>query len=149
MKREIRFLVVHCTATSPDTKIQDIRRYWKQELGWKKPAYHYIILRNGEIVTLQKEHRLANGVKDFNARSIHIAYIGGINENNEPDDNRTEEQLFSMFHLLMDLTEKYPFAKLMGHRDFPNVARACPSFDVDTWWKQYKKLQDTVIAKRA
>jgi len=90
-----------------------------------------------------------NGVKDFNARSIHIAYIGGIDSNNQPEDNRSEAQQHAMYNLLQELTEKYPFAKLMGHRDFPNVARACPSFDVDTWWKEYKKIHEAEFAKRA
>jgi hypothetical protein len=24
---------------------------------------------------------------------------------------------------------------ILGHRDFPSVAKACPSFDVRHWWR--------------
>ena len=35
----------------------------------------------------------------------------------------------------MDLTIK-------GHRDYPNVKKACPCFDVETWWnKELEKLK--------
>jgi N-acetylmuramoyl-L-alanine amidase len=137
MKREIRYIVVHCTATIPNTKIENIHRYWKDQLGWKNPGYHYIIRRDGEIVTLLSENQIANGVKDFNEHAIHISYIGGIDKNNKPVDNRTEEQKFSLFNKLVALSEKYPEAKIKGHRDFPNVNKACPSFDVGTWLKEY------------
>lgn len=140
MNREIRYIVVHCTATQPNTEIENICRYWKEQLGWKNPGYHYIIKRNGEIVALQSEHLIANGVKDFNSHSIHISYIGGIDKNNKPLDNRTDAQQFAMFNKIVELMEKYPQAKVLGHRDFPNVAKACPSFDVRSWLHEYVPL---------
>ena len=62
MKREIKYIVVHCTATPPDAKIESIQRYWKEQLGWKNPGYHYIIKRNGEIVKINDEANISNGV---------------------------------------------------------------------------------------
>src|SRR5262245_25638036 len=116
MQREIKYIVVHCTATAPGTKLENIRRYWKEQLGWQNPGYHYIIQRNGEIVCIYPEHLIANGVKGYNTQSIHISYIGGIDKNNKPVDNRTEEQKEALFNKLVALTEKYPRAKIMGHR---------------------------------
>ncbi len=135
--REIKYIVVHCTATPVNTKIENIQRYWKEQLGWQNPGYHYIIKRNGEIVSLQPEYLVANGVKDFNTHAIHISYIGGVDKNNEPVDNRTGQQKLALFNKLVALTEKYPRAKIRGHRDFPNVAKACPCFDVRNWLKEY------------
>jgi N-acetylmuramoyl-L-alanine amidase len=43
-----------------------------------------------------------------------------------------------MFDLIVSLTEKYPAAEVLGHRDFPNVHKACPSFDVKDWLKNYE-----------
>lgn len=137
MKREIRYIVVHCTGTAPDAKVKSIQRYWKEVLKWKNPGYHYIIKRNGEIVSLQPEKMIANGVKGYNETALHIAYIGGVDKNNAPVDNRTEEQQFSLFDKLVELSERYPFAKILGHRDFPGVVKACPSFDVGKWLKEY------------
>ena len=42
------------------------------------------------------------------------------------------------FDKIVELTERYPQAKVIGHRDFPNVAKACPSFDVKTWLANYQ-----------
>lgn len=143
MKREIRYIVVHCTATPPAAKIESIQRYWKEQLGWKDPGYHYIIQRNGEIICLQPEHLIANGVKGYNTQSIHISYIGGIDKNNKPVDNRTGEQQAALFNKLVALTEKYPQAKIMGHRDFPGVTKACPCFDVRKWLAGYLPALNT------
>jgi len=135
--RTIKFIVVHCTATPVNTEIKNIQKYWKEQLGWKNAGYHYIIKRDGEVVQLQSEDTIANGVKGHNAESIHISYIGGIDKFNQPIDNRTPAQKHAMFDKIISLTEKYPNAKVQGHRDFPFVAKACPSFDVKTWLSEY------------
>lgn len=137
MTRQIKYIVVHCTATPPEAKAENIVRYWKEQLGWKNPGYHYIIRRNGEIVQLLSEDQVSNGVKNYNQHSVHISYIGGIDKNNKPLDNRTPEQKAALFNKLVALSEKYPGAEIKGHRDFPGVTKACPSFDVRTWLKEY------------
>jgi N-acetylmuramoyl-L-alanine amidase len=137
-KREIKYIVIHCTATQPEAKIPDIQAYWKDHLGWNNPGYHFIIKRDGEIVRLQKESAYANGVKGYNLKSIHISYIGGIDRKGKPLDNRTKAQQAAMFDKIVELTEKYPTAEVLGHRDFPDVAKACPCFDVKEWLKNYE-----------
>jgi N-acetylmuramoyl-L-alanine amidase len=137
MKREIKYIVVHCTATPPETTIESIKRYWKEILRWKNPGYHYIIKRNGEIVKLHDESLVSNGVAGNNKHSVHISYIGGIDRDGKPTDNRTDAQKHTMFSKLVSLSEKYPNATILGHRDFPEVTKACPSFDVKTWLKNY------------
>jgi len=135
--RQIKYIVVHCTATPPDTTIDSIKNYWRENLGWKNPGYHYIIKRNGEIVNLFPEDQVSNGVKGYNKNSVHISYIGGVDKNNQPLDNRTDAQKHAMFNKLVQLSEKYPNAIILGHRDFPGVTKKCPSFDVREWLKVY------------
>ncbi len=135
--RQIKYIVVHCTATPPDTTIDSIKNYWRESLGWKNPGYHYIITRNGEIVNLFPEEQVSNGVKGYNKNSVHISYIGGVDKNNQPLDNRTDAQKHAMFNKLVALSEKYPNATILGHRDFPGVTKMCPSFDVKQWLKNY------------
>ena len=149
MKREIKYIVVHCTATPPDAKIENIQRYWKEQLGWKNPGYHYIIKRNGEIVKINDEANISNGVAGNNRYSIHISYIGGIDKDGKPIDNRTDQQKHSLFNKLVSLSEKYPNATILGHRDFSpdkdgdgkieynEWIKACPSFDVKDWLTNY------------
>lgn len=143
--REIKYIVVHCTATPVTTTIESIKRYWKEELGWKNPGYHYIIKRNGEIVNINAEANISNGVAGHNRYSIHISYIGGVDENGKPVDNRTDEQKRSILGKLVELARKYPAAAILGHRDFSpdkngngiieyfEWIKGCPSFDVKEW----------------
>ena len=135
--REINYLVVHCTATQPDAKIESIQNYWRKNLGWKSPGYHYIIKADGEIVPLLSIDKVSNGVEGYNSQIINISYIGGIDKSGKPKDTRTEEQKASILKLLKDLKKHFPSAKIQGHRDFPKVAKACPSFDAK---KEYAVL---------
>lgn len=136
-KRNIQYIVVHCTATQPEATVTAIENYWKEHLGWNAPGYHYIIERDGNIVNLLPEEQISNGVLGFNSSCINISYIGGIDKQGKPIDNRTDAQKEALFNKIVELTEKYPTADVKGHRDFPNQFRACPCFDVKTWLSEY------------
>lgn len=133
--RIIKYIAVHCTATSQNTSISAIQSYWKNHLGWKTPGYHFIITPNGEVASLLPIDQVSNGVKGFNSNTINISYIGGVDVNGNPKDNRTKEQKESLLKLLTDLKKQFPTAIIQGHRDFPNVKKACPSFDAKTEYK--------------
>lgn len=139
MERTIKYIVIHCTATSPNTTIENIKRYWKEVKGWGETVgYHYLIKTDGEIIKLLDENKNSNGVYAHNSECINICYIGGVDKEGKPKDNRTPRQQAAMFSKIIELTHKYPNAKVLGHRDFPNVHKACPSFDVKTWLKLYQ-----------
>ena len=129
--RTIDWLVVHCTATPQTTTVASIQRYWRENLKWKSPGYHFLIEGNGTVHNLQPINLPSNGVAGHNANSIHISYIGGVN-GQRAVDNRTEAQKREILRLLTDLKKQFPNAKIQGHRDFPRVAKACPSFDAKT-----------------
>ena len=135
--RKINNIVLHCTATDQDTKVESIQRYW-ENIGWKNPGYHYLIEANGNINNLQPIEKASNGVRGHNSDSIHISYIGGIDENGRPKDNRTPQQVLSQLSILIGLKDSFPEAKICGHRDFEGVSKACPSFDVKEWLKHVK-----------
>ncbi len=139
MKREVKFIVIHCTATQPETAIESIQRYWREVKGWKDtPGYHYIIKANGEVIKLLDESKNSYGVYAHNSECISISYIGGIDKTGKPKDTRTRKQEVAMFNKIVELSNRYPQAKIVGHRDFPDVKKACPSFDVKTWLANYK-----------
>lgn len=133
--RNIKNLVIHCTATPQTTTIQSIRNYWRNVLKWKSVGYHYIIEPNGKVVQLADISLITNGVKGFNSESIHISYIGGVDAKNKPIDNRTDAQIKSMIELIKDIKKLFPNIIIQGHRDF-GAKKACPSFDVKTWLKK-------------
>ena len=133
--REIKFLAVHCTATPQTATVSSIQNYWKNVLKWKMPGYHFIIKPNGEVVQLLEIEKVSNGVKGFNSVSINISYIGGVDSQNKPIDNRTEAQKKALLDLLKKLKKQFPKAVIQGHRDFPEVKKACPSFNAKTEYK--------------
>ena len=127
--RNINYIAIHCTATQPESSIASIQNYWKNNLGWKNPGYHYIIDRFGNVVNLLPIELVSNGVQGYNSQTINISYVGGIDKSGKPKDTRTEAQKQSILKILKELRVKFPKAKIQGHRDFPNVKKACPSFD--------------------
>jgi len=130
--REINYLVVHCTGAAQSQSISSIQHYWKTVNKWNDPGYHWIIKPDGEAVQLFPIEKLANGVKGYNQHSIHICYIGGVDAQGKPLDNRTEAQKATLLSLLKKYKAEFPQAQIQGHRDFPGVTKDCPSFDAKT-----------------
>lgn len=131
--RTIKYIAIHCTATQPNAKIESILKYWRNVKKWKSPGYHYIIEANGHITQLLPDSEISNGVAGFNSVTVNVSYIGGIDQNGKPKDTRTPEQIITLEQTLRSLKKRYPLAKIQGHKDFPNVKKACPSFDVKNW----------------
>ena len=133
--REIKYIVIHCTATQPNTKKEAILSYWKNTLKWKTVGYHRLIDANGVIHELAKFEQITNGVKGYNSESIHFSYIGGIDESGRPKDTRTLKQKESLLYLVKQAKKQFPNAIVQGHKDFKGVAKACPSFDAKNEYK--------------
>lgn len=132
--RNISYIVLHCTATPQTTTVEGIENHWKS-IGWKSPGYHRLIEPDGTINKLSHFDKPTNGVKSHNHNSIHISYIGGVDHKNKPLDNRTEAQKASIIDCVYEALSYIRSGGsskgviIQGHRDFPNVNKACPSFD--------------------
>lgn len=138
--RTIKYIAIHCTASHQSQTIESLRQEFLRK-GWTNPGYHYVVSPDGKITQLLDEDKVSNGVKGYNSVTINVAYIGGIDINGKPIDNRTEEQKQSLRSLLKLLHNKYPTAVIQGHRDFsPDLnhdgritsneyIKACPCFD--------------------
>ena len=133
--REIKYIVIHCTASKPNTKKEAILSYWKNTLKWKTVGYHRLIDANGIIHELAKFEQITNGVKGYNSESIHFSYIGGIDESGRPKDTRTLKQKESLLYLVKQAKKQFPNAIVQGHKDFKGVAKACPSFEAKNEYK--------------
>lgn len=136
--RTINNIVIHCTATQPDATVNAIQRYWKNNLGWINPGYHFLIEADGSITQLLPIDKVSNGVQGHNHDSIHLSYIGGVDKNDKATDTRTPAQYHAMTGLVKALHAVYPRAKILGHRDFPRVNKGCPSFEVKTYLSDIK-----------
>lgn len=133
--RTINNIVIHCTATAQTATVRSIRRYWREVLGWRSPGYHRIVEADGTMVVIAPDSAVCNGVAGHNANSLHISYVGGIDGLNMPKDTRTNAQRVTLERQVREWRRLYPNARILGHRDFPGVKKACPSFDVPAWLK--------------
>ena len=131
----IEYFVVHCSATKPDMDIgaKEIRE-WHRDRGWKDIGYHFVIRRNGRLELGRSLREMGAHVKGHNDNSWGICLIGGLDEENEPVNNFNPFQFITLQSLLETLYRLSPKAKVMGHRNFPDVAKECPCFDVIDWW---------------
>lgn len=128
-KRNIKELIVHCSATpeGKDFTVNDIRK-WHLARGFSDVGYHYVIYRDGSIHVGRNESVSGAHCTGHNTISIGICYIGGLaTDGKTPKDTRTPAQKASLLKLLRELKAKYPKAKIHSHKDFAN--KACPSFD--------------------
>lgn len=134
------YIVIHCSATGEqDFGAADIDK-WHRKNGWACIGYHYVIRRNGEVEEGRDVQVIGAHVSGHNENSIGICMVGGVdsNDHTKAKNNFTEAQFISLKSLLTVLKLQYPNAKIQGHRDFPGVAKACPSFDVKDWLSKQK-----------
>lgn len=138
LRRETLFLVVHCAQTPStwDKGIERVRQWHVEERGWIDVGYHYFIKRDGTIERGRPRVTIGAHVEGYNATSIGICLAGGCDAQGREEDNFTCDQRESLQALLRELKSLYPAAAIRGHRDFPNVAKYCPSFDVAAWCKK-------------
>lgn len=143
MKRRIKRIVIHCTATPQSVTTSQLMRGFK-ERGWAAPGYHLLVLPAGSIRQLWPLGRVANGARGYNATSVHVAWVGGVDAAGRPVDNRTPAQRAALRLVVERLTKSFPDADIVGHRDLsPDLngngivdpwerVKECPCFDVRT-----------------
>lgn len=141
--RQINLIVVHCSATPEgrDVTAADINKMHIAR-GFKKIGYHYVVRLDGTVETGRKENEIGAHAKGYNANSIGVCYVGGLaSDGKTPKDTRTPAQKSALKKLLHTLKQRYPDARIVGHRDLsPDTnhngkvdkwewIKACPCFD--------------------
>jgi N-acetyl-anhydromuramyl-L-alanine amidase AmpD len=86
------------------------------------------VRRNGYVVPILPESVQGVHAVGYNHCSIAVCYEGGLDENGNAADTRTELQKASLYELLKQLRRDYPQARIIGHRELPNVRKDCPCF---------------------
>lgn len=139
MKRNIRYIVVHCTATPQNQTVKTFLSEWGKGKKHEYPPFHYIIEKDGEAKQVLHEAIIASGDFAHNSESVHVAYIGGTDKEGKPTDNRTEKQKDMLFGKLAELSDRYPHAEIVGKKDLCGVSDPDPSpcFDVKRWMENY------------
>lgn len=135
---DVKFIAVHCSATGPDQDVgvAEIDR-WHRLRGFLKVGYHFVIRRDGTVETGRALHERGAHAEGFNHNSVAVCMVGGVDGTKamKPQANFTPAQFAALANTLSSLQSQFPTATVQGHRDFPQVAKACPSFDVRHWLK--------------
>ncbi|MCE9106569.1 N-acetylmuramoyl-L-alanine amidase [Bacteroides pyogenes] len=145
--RELRYLVIHCTATPQGREVSaaEIRRWHtapasKGGRGWSQVGYTDMIHLDGSTERLVDNNEdarvdpweITNGAKGYNSISRHIVYVGGMSADGKtPRDTRTPAQLKALEYYVKDFHRRFPAVRIIGHNEL--AAKACPSFDVRKW----------------
>jgi N-acetylmuramoyl-L-alanine amidase len=130
----IRYLTIHCAATPEgrDVKAATIDDWDRAKFG--QVSYHGIIELDGTYVVGLPDTKKGAHVGGKNTGNIGICYVGGMDKSMKaPKDTRTDAQKRTMAAIVRHYQKTYPGIDVRGHRDWPGVKKACPSFDVAKW----------------
>jgi N-acetyl-anhydromuramyl-L-alanine amidase AmpD len=131
----IKFLTIHCAAT-PEGRHVDaatITAWDKAKFG--QTSYHWVVELDGKAVQTLKDDQKGAHVGGANTGNIGVCYVGGCDKAMNPKDTRTAEQKAKLLEIVHTYQARYPGLVVRGHRDWPGVKKACPSFDVTSWLK--------------
>lgn len=129
----IKFLTIHCAATPEGRNVSAEQVEQWDVARFNQPSYHWIVELNGLQHRSLQDSVLGAHVAHQNSHNIGIVYVGGCDIHMEPKDTRTPLQKQALLSLVKDYMAKYPGIVVRGHRDWPNVHKACPSFNVEAW----------------
>jgi N-acetylmuramoyl-L-alanine amidase len=149
-RKRTDFIVIHCSATPPNMDIgaKEIDR-WHRAQGWLKIGYHFVIRRNGEVEIGRDLMEPGAHAQGINEKSIGICLVGGVAMTDgkatkgpwmagAPEANFTLAQWETLDQLVADMQSQFPKAKVIGHREVSRAPKACPSFDVQRWLKEFR-----------
>ncbi len=123
----IKYLVVHHSASSPDLTIEDIHQE-HLNLGWLCVGYHVVILKDGTIQYGRPIDSQGAHAEGYNWCSLGVCVVGYFHKDNvnkgQYPYKPTDAQLKSLVELLTNWKRKIPNGKIIGHREVN--ATACP-----------------------
>jgi len=136
---EVKFLVVHCadSKSTMDVSKETLRQWHVVENGWSDIGYHFFIKFDGSVHECRSDKYQGAHCKTVNDKSIAICIEGGFGG----VDNYTDVQKHSLMALLSEKKLQYKNAAIVGHSHFDD--KACPCFDVVTWYDEITKLYST------
>lgn len=127
----IKFFTIHCAATPEgrDVKAETISQWDHARFG--QTSYHWVVELDGSKHETLPDTTLGAHVGGHNTGNIGVCYVGGMDKDNKaPKDTRTDAQKKALREIVEAYKSKYPALVVRGHRDWPDVHKACPSFDV-------------------
>jgi N-acetyl-anhydromuramyl-L-alanine amidase AmpD len=151
-QRVVSLIVLHCAATpnGRHVTVYDVDT-WHAARGFARRAaaverfnpnlrhigYHYLVDLLGQVYTGRAETEIGAHVSGSNANSLAVCMVGTSRFN--------RQQWAALAQLVAALRQRYPGARVVGHRDLsPDLngdgivqpqewLKTCPGFDVSRW----------------
>lgn len=137
-------ILLHDSHTTPDIeRAADYLKLNGLKMGLVETGYHYIIERDGMIVSPRPLEQIGSAAPGFDLDSIHICLVGGRDKLEHPDgcqfveqpaDNFTPEQRQALFITIQLIRQAYPALPIFGHDEvqrFKRPGAKCPCLDMD------------------
>lgn len=155
MRQRTDYIVIHCSATPPTADIgaAEIDR-WHRDRGWSGIGYHRVIRRDGRLEEGRDLDAVGAHCASHNRVSVGVCLVGGVDGSGKPACNFEQVQLDALAGTVAALQQRFPGAKVVGHRDLsPDLdgdgvisrhewMKACPSFDVAHWLAHGKAVME-------
>lgn len=138
--------MIHCTDTPPRREVsvkeidswhraRDFEPYITPDGRKVYAGYHILVHLDGLYERIRPDaHRGQHCTQhNMNNRAVSICYVGGRDINGKPCDTRTEAQKRTLLTLVRTMRDKYPDARICGHRDY--APKECPCFDARAEYK--------------
>lgn len=127
----IRFVTIHCAATPEGKHFSAAQITAMDVLRFHQPSYHWVIELDGATVATLPEHERGAHVAGHNTGNIGVCYVGGVaRDGRTPKDTRSPAQIEALRALVAALRDRHGDVEVLGHRDWPDVTKACPCFEV-------------------
>jgi N-acetylmuramoyl-L-alanine amidase len=133
-------ITIHCTAT-PEGRDNSAAEVTKWDIErFNQPSYHAVVELDGDVVRTLRDDQRGAHTGGHNTGNLGISYVGGttsMNSGAKPKDTRTDAQKAGLEKQIRAWLAEHPGIKrIRGHRQWPAVQKACPSFDVTAWLEE-------------
>lgn len=135
-RRDVDFIVIHAGQQPvANTKYSNTPED-------KENAFHYFLSAGANLHRLKPELRNSGLGFQTAQKCLCICVEGKPDKNGQPSQTPTRLQQESLFDLVVELTERYPTAKVVGIEDFGGIPSEEQAFNVRQWLGNYVPALD-------
>jgi len=124
--QEIKFLVIHHSASPRSTTAATIRK-WHKRRGFKDIGYSYVIEEDGKLVVGRGLRQSLAANPPHNGDSIAVCVTG---DNTRPEHRWNGPQWDTLNDFVSAIELLFPKIKIGGHRDIGSTPTECPGLSV-------------------
>ena len=145
---DITHIAVHHSAAPADIPPERIAAYhvYSKSHEWPGIGYHFYIGPEGAIYHTQRLDRISWHVYKNNSYTVGVCLAGNFNQS-APPAPQLDAAAWLIAWLMQEL--RIPLENVLGHKEFPLNATACPGYQWDAGLRWKERLRQAVDAVRS